>query len=120
MKDKILKYIKSGKKKPSKIEDSKKPKKSDIITKPLIEPSTHRVIICILLSAVIAILISPRLKIPELAYIPGDISKHNIRAPEDFSVEETAMVLDVPAGTVKSRIHHAKRALRRVLKENSS
>ncbi len=88
MKDKFLKYIKSGKKKPSKIEDSKKPKKSDIITKPLIEPSTHRVIICILLSAVMALLISPRLKIPELTYIPGDISKHNIKAPEDFSVED--------------------------------
>ena len=88
MKDKFLKYIKSAKKKPSKIEDSKKPKKSDIITKPLIEPSTHRVIICILLSAVMALLISPRLKIPELTYIPGDISKHNIKAPEAFSVED--------------------------------
>jgi RNA polymerase sigma-70 factor, ECF subfamily len=34
---------------------------------------------------------------------------------EDFSVEAMAEVLDVPAGTVKSRLHHAKRALRAVL-----
>ena len=34
---------------------------------------------------------------------------------EDFSIEAMAQVLDVPAGTVKSRLHHAKRALRAVL-----
>jgi RNA polymerase sigma-70 factor (ECF subfamily) len=34
---------------------------------------------------------------------------------EDLSVEEIATVLDVPAGTVKSRLHHAREALRRQL-----
>lgn len=34
---------------------------------------------------------------------------------EDFSIEVIAQVLDIPAGTVKSRLHHAKKALRAVL-----
>ncbi len=34
---------------------------------------------------------------------------------EDFSIEEIAGVLGVSAGTVKSRLHYAKRALRAVL-----
>lgn len=36
---------------------------------------------------------------------------------EDFSLEEIAGITGVPVGTVKSRIHHAKRALRELLKE---
>jgi len=89
MKDKLLKYLKPEKKKASKIEDAKKSKRSDILTKPFIEPATHRFLICILLSAVIALLISPRLTVPQHTYLPGDISRQNIRAPEDFSVEDT-------------------------------
>jgi RNA polymerase sigma-70 factor (ECF subfamily) len=34
---------------------------------------------------------------------------------EDLSVEEVATVLGVPPGTVKSRLHYAKAALRKVL-----
>lgn len=36
---------------------------------------------------------------------------------EDFSLEEIATIAGVPVGTVKSRLHHAKRALRRLVEE---
>lgn len=36
---------------------------------------------------------------------------------EDFSLEEIAEVTAVPVGTVKSRLHHAKRAMRQYLEE---
>jgi RNA polymerase sigma-70 factor, ECF subfamily len=34
---------------------------------------------------------------------------------EDLSLEEIASVLEIPVGTVKSRLHHAKRALKATL-----
>jgi RNA polymerase sigma-70 factor (ECF subfamily) len=39
---------------------------------------------------------------------------------EDLSVEEVATVLGVPPGTVKSRLHYAKRTLRKVITEGAS
>ena len=34
---------------------------------------------------------------------------------EEMSVEEIASILEIPAGTVKSRLHQAREALRRQL-----
>lgn len=36
---------------------------------------------------------------------------------QDLSIEEIASVLGIPPGTVKSRLHHAKKALGAVLRE---
>jgi RNA polymerase sigma-70 factor, ECF subfamily len=36
---------------------------------------------------------------------------------QDLSIEEIASVLGIPPGTVKSRLHHSKKALRAVLRE---
>jgi RNA polymerase sigma-70 factor (ECF subfamily) len=35
----------------------------------------------------------------------------------EFSLEDVAAIVDVPVGTVKSRLHHAKRALRSLIEE---
>ena len=37
---------------------------------------------------------------------------------EDFSLEEIARITETQVGTVKSRLHYAKRALRKLLKQN--
>jgi RNA polymerase sigma-70 factor (ECF subfamily) len=37
---------------------------------------------------------------------------------ENFSLEEIARVTNAPLGTVKSRLHHAKRALRKLISKN--
>jgi len=37
---------------------------------------------------------------------------------EDFSLEDIANVTGAPLGTVKSRLHHAKRALKKLLEEH--
>jgi RNA polymerase sigma-70 factor, ECF subfamily len=36
---------------------------------------------------------------------------------EDFSLEEIARITDTPPGTVKSRLHYARNALRKILEE---
>jgi len=39
---------------------------------------------------------------------------------EDFLLEEIAHITNTPLGTVKSRLHHAKRALRKLVLENEN
>jgi RNA polymerase sigma factor (sigma-70 family) len=36
---------------------------------------------------------------------------------QDLSLEEVATVLDIPVGTVKSRLYHAKRSIKKVLRQ---
>jgi RNA polymerase sigma-70 factor, ECF subfamily len=38
---------------------------------------------------------------------------------EDFSIEEIARITNTPPGTVKSRLHHARRALRTLVRQNT-
>ena len=38
---------------------------------------------------------------------------------EDFSLEDIARITNTPLGTVKSRLYHGKRALRRLVRENT-
>ena len=65
------------------------PRKKGTALRFLKNPALHRVIIGLLLSAVIALLISPQLTTSTYTYQPGDISRDNIRAPRDFSIEDT-------------------------------
>ncbi len=46
---------------------------------------------------------------------PAQRSALLLHVLEDFSLEEIASITAVPLGTVKSRLHHAKRALRRLV-----
>ena len=46
---------------------------------------------------------------------PGQRAAIALHHFEDMSIAETAVALDVPAGTVKTRLMHARRALRAAL-----
>lgn len=50
---------------------------------------------------------------------PAQRSALLLHVLEDFSLEEIAAITDVPLGTVKSRLHHAKRALRKLVEEQA-
>jgi RNA polymerase sigma-70 factor (ECF subfamily) len=39
---------------------------------------------------------------------------------EDFSLEEIAHITEAQIGTVKSRLHYAKKALRKLILENEN
>jgi RNA polymerase sigma-70 factor (ECF subfamily) len=39
---------------------------------------------------------------------------------EDFSLEEIAQIISAPVGTVKSRLHYARKAFKKLFKENAS
>jgi RNA polymerase sigma-70 factor (ECF subfamily) len=40
-----------------------------------------------------------------------------LRFVDDFSLEEIARITGAPIGTVKSRMHYAKKSLRKILEE---
>jgi RNA polymerase sigma-70 factor (ECF subfamily) len=42
----------------------------------------------------------------------------SLRYEEGFGIAEIAAMMSVPEGTVKSRLHHARKRLRKILKEN--
>ena len=53
-----------------------------------------------------------------IARLPdGQREALELRLSEDLSYEEIAQVLEIPIGTVRSRLHHAVRSLRDALKE---
>ncbi|ALL13122.1 RNA polymerase sigma factor [Caulobacter henricii] len=58
---------------------------------------------------------TPRLKAAILALPPAQRAALALFYFEDLSVGEIAIALDVPAGTIKTRLMHARRALRAVL-----
>jgi RNA polymerase sigma-70 factor, ECF subfamily len=48
---------------------------------------------------------------------PADRTLLGLRFQEEFSIEEIAQMLGVPAGTVKSRLHYAKQRLRTLMEK---
>jgi len=55
-----------------------------------------------------------------LADLPGGCRAIlSLRYEDGFSTAEIAEILGIPAGTVKSRLHHARRRLRRFLEEDN-
>ena len=53
-----------------------------------------------------------------IAELPGQQRQAlELRLREELSYEEIAAVLDIPLGTVRSRLHHAVRRLRQLLTE---
>jgi RNA polymerase sigma-70 factor (ECF subfamily) len=51
---------------------------------------------------------------------PPQRSVFLLHVVEEFSLEEIARITEAPLGTVKSRLHYAKRALRKLLEERPS
>ncbi len=74
------------KKKKSKIEET--PRRAGVFSTHM-TASTYRTGACLILAGIITLLIAPRLTTPRYTYDPGDIAKHTVRAPRDFSVEDS-------------------------------
>jgi len=47
----------------------------------------------------------------------GSVALLALRFEDGLSIEEIAAMLEVPAGTIKSRLHHAKQRLRALMEE---
>ncbi len=84
---KLFRQFQKPKKKKTASKIEKKDQKPRLI-KPFLRPETSRLLICLLISAVTALLISPRLTVQTYDYTSGDIAPQTIRAPQDFSVED--------------------------------
>lgn len=59
------------------------------IIRPLMTPATYEVLALIVLSGIIAFLTAPQSSMPRYEYKLGDIAQDNIRAHQDFTVEDT-------------------------------
>jgi cyclic-di-AMP phosphodiesterase PgpH len=59
------------------------------IFRPFLTPATYEVLAFIVLAGIIAILIAPEPSVPRHQYKIGDIAQDNMRAHQDFTVEDT-------------------------------
>jgi cyclic-di-AMP phosphodiesterase PgpH len=71
------------------IAKTERTKKRFTIIRPLMTPATYEVLALIVLSGIIAFLTAPQSSTPRYEYNPGDIAQDNIRAHQDFTVEDT-------------------------------
>ncbi len=66
----------------------KKKQQSQGLLRYVKNPDLHRALIGMVMSAIIALLIPSQLTVTSRTYQLGDISRENIRAPEDFAIED--------------------------------
>lgn len=85
MNARMLKFLRLTRRKRSRIEDGRKPFQAATF---LLRPFNYRLLFCLLLSCGIAALVTPQPNVPTYNYRSGDIAKQDIRAPQDFSVED--------------------------------
>lgn len=56
---------------------------------PVNPTSLYGIIGCTVLASVVTLLLAPQLRVPSVTYKIGDIARQDIKAPQDFSVEDT-------------------------------
>jgi hypothetical protein len=85
MEARMPKFLRLTRRKKSRIEDGRKPFWAATFLR---RPFNYRLLVCLLLSCGIAALVTPQPNVPTYNYRSGDIAKQDIRAPQDFSVED--------------------------------